>query len=105
MPTIIEPLREDWRDVQTAALKLSMEGDREGALKQVREFHDKLCHVRVLDPACGTGNFLYVAMELIKRLEGEVIEAARDLGQDQYFLDLDRHTVDPHQFLGIELNP
>ena len=38
-------------------------------------------------------------MELIKRLEGEVIELARELGQNQYFLELDRHTVDPHQFI------
>ena len=30
---------------------------------------------RVLDPACGTGNFLYVSLELMKRLEGEVLEA------------------------------
>ena len=28
----------------------------------------------MLDPACGTGNFLYVALELMKRLEGEVLE-------------------------------
>jgi hypothetical protein len=35
---------------------------------------------RVLDPACGTGNFLYVSLELMKRLEGEVVEALIDLG-------------------------
>ena len=29
----------------------------------------------MLDPACGTGNFLYVSMELMKRLEGEVLES------------------------------
>ena len=38
----------------------------------VRAFHRQLCATRVLDPACGTGNFLYVSLELIKRLEGEV---------------------------------
>jgi hypothetical protein len=58
----------------------------------------------VLDPACGTGNFLYVAMELMKRLEGEVLEALADLG-GQESLALDKQTVDPHQFLGLELNP
>jgi hypothetical protein len=46
----------------------------------MRAFHDKLCETRVLDPACGTGNFLYVALELMKRLEGEVLEALADLG-------------------------
>jgi SAM-dependent methyltransferase len=105
MPTIIEPLREDWAAAQASALLLAAQEKRVEALAEVRRFHEKLCATRVLDPACGTGNFLYVAMELMKRLEGEVIELARDLGEDQYFLELDRHTVDPHQFLGIEVNP
>ena len=105
VPTVIEPLREDWAGVQAVALHHELAGERAQGLAAVREFHRKLCATRVLDPACGTGNFLYVAMELIKRLEGEVIEAARALGEDQYFLELDRHTVDPHQFLGIEINP
>lgn len=104
-PTIMEPLREDWAAVQASALLLAAQEKRAEALAEVRRFHEKLCATRVLDPACGTGNFLYVAMELMKRLEGEVIELARDLGQEQYFLELDRHTVDPHQFLGIEINP
>ena len=46
----------------------------------VKAFHDKLCETSVLDPACGTGNFLYVSLELMKRLEGEVLEALLDLG-------------------------
>ncbi len=58
----------------------------------------------MLDPACGTGNFLYVSLELMKRLEGEVLEALADLG-GQDVLKLSSHTVDPHQFLGMELNP
>ena len=41
----------------------------------MQAFHDKLCATRVLDPACGTGNFLYVSLELMKRLEGEVLDA------------------------------
>ncbi len=36
------------------------------------QLHGHLCEVRVLDPACGSGNFLYVSLELMKRLEGEV---------------------------------
>ena len=56
--------------------------------------------VRVLDPACGTGNFLYVSLELVKRLEGEVLEVLADLG-GQEALALAGHTVDPHQFLGV----
>lgn len=105
MPTVIEPLREDWANVQGSAMLLTARGDTKAALDEVLAFHRQLCSIRVLDPACGSGNFLYVTMEHMKRLEGEVIELARNLGQDQYFLELDRHTVDPHQFLGIELNP
>ncbi|WP_224815675.1 DNA methyltransferase [Hasllibacter sp. MH4015] len=99
-PTIIEPLREDWRDVQTAVQRLTEDGKTEDALKLVRAFHAKLCETTVLDPACGSGNFLYVALEMMKRLEGEVTSLMHDLGDTRPLI-----TVDPHQFLGIELNP
>jgi hypothetical protein len=104
-PTIIEPLSEDWRNVQIVAAQFMENDEAQKAQTVVREFHRALSEVRVLDPACGTGNFLYVAMELMKRLEGEVLETLADLGEAQYFLELDRHTVDPHQFLGLEINP
>ena len=68
-------------------------------------FHERLCRTRILDPACGTGNFLYVSLELLKRLEGEVLEALVDLGGQEALRGLEGHTVDPHQFLGLELNP
>ncbi|MEP9349970.1 DNA methyltransferase [Xanthobacter sp. KR7-225] len=102
--TIIEPLRAEWDLVRATAERLSSEGNPAAALAEVTKFHGQLCAVRVLDPACGTGNFLYVALELMKRLEGEVLEAVADLG-GQEALGLDRHTIDPHQFLGMELNP
>jgi hypothetical protein len=105
VPTIIEPLRNDWRDVQAAAVTLSNQGREDEACDTVRAFHARLCEIRVLDPACGSGNFLYVALELMKRLEGEVTALLADLGEDQSALALAGHTVDPHQFLGIELNP
>ena len=73
--TVIEPLREDWRNVQATAETQARRGDLKGAVGEVKAFHDKLCETRVLDPACGTGNFLYVSLELMKRLEGEVLEA------------------------------
>ena len=103
--TIIEPLREDWRNVQAAAETKRAAGDKNGAADAVKAFHDKLCETRVLDPACGTGNFLYVSMELMKRLEGEVLEALLDLGGQEALRGLGGHTVDPHQFLGLEINP
>jgi len=104
-PTIMEPLREDWKDVQTAVQRLTQDGKDEDAKKLVQDFHRKLCEVTVLDPACGSGNFLYVALELMKRLEGEVTALLEELGESQSSLGLSGMTVDPHQFLGIEVNP
>lgn len=104
LATVIEPLRAEWDVVRATAERLTAEGNAAAALAEVTKFHAQLCAVRVLDPACGTGNFLYVALELMKRLEGEVLEAVADLG-GQEALGLDRHTIDPHQFLGMELNP
>ncbi|MGH6736286.1 MAG: class I SAM-dependent DNA methyltransferase [Methyloceanibacter sp.] len=103
--TIIEPLRVEWANVQATAERLRKEKRGKDALAVVKAFHDKLCDTRVLDPACGTGNFLYVSMELMKRLEGEVLESLLDLGGQEALSSLERHTVDPHQFLGLELNP
>jgi hypothetical protein len=103
--TIMEPLRADWGKVQATAERLKDEKRPKEALAVVKKFHDMLCDTRVLDPACGTGNFLYVSMELMKRLEGEVLESLLDLGGQEALSSLERHTVDPHQFLGLEINP
>ncbi len=136
--TIMEPLRQEWANVQATAERYRFEADtleaetekRAAALKtkdqklldgirdarsEVRRirakglealttFHKKLCETRVLDPACGTGNFLYVAMEMMKRLEGEVLDSLLDMGGEEA-LALEKQSVDPHQFLGMELNP
>ncbi len=45
------------------------------AIESSSAFQRRLCDIRVLDPACGSGNFLYVTLEHLKRLEGEVLEA------------------------------
>lgn len=105
IPTIIEPLRAEWDVAKGRADELAAAGDVEGALAAIRGFHHQLCTVRVLDPACGTGNFLYVALELMKRLEGEVLDALDALGQEQARLALEGETVSPRQFLGLEINP
>ncbi len=101
IPTIMEPLREEWDDVYATATALYNSDKVSEAQKNVRDFHEKLCHIRVLDPGCGSGNFLYVALELMKKLEGEVTKAMADFGDRQQILT----TIDPHQFLGIEVNP
>ncbi len=104
LPTVVEPLREEWAAVRTAAVTLASRGDLKGAIKETKAFHHRLCAVRVLDPACGSGNFLYVTLEHLKRLEGEVLQLIEGFGENMR-LDLGGETVDPHQFLGIELNP
>jgi very-short-patch-repair endonuclease len=105
LPTVIEPLRAGWRDTQAAALLLANEGKLGQAAGLVRAWHHKLCTTRVLDPACGSGNFLYVTLEHMKRLEGEVLDTLAQLGDTQQRLEVEGLTVDPHQFLGLEINP
>ena len=113
LPTVIEPLRGEWSDAQAAALTLAAEGRQDEAVAELLKFHHRLCNVRVLDPACGSGNFLYVTLEHLKRLEGEVLNALDELGYRQGGLALGGEradalggeTVDPHNLLGIELNP
>jgi hypothetical protein len=132
MPTVIEPLRAEWADAQAAALLLAHEAaeleahppeartkkdfaalDRHNAAvrgkwreaqQQVKDFLHRLCTLRVLDPACGAGNFLYVTLEHLKRLEGEVLNQLAALRDTQSVLNLGRETVSLQQLLGIELN-
>ena len=104
--TILEPLKAEWANVQATAEAKRGEGDAKSAAALVQAFHAKLCEIRILDPACGTGNFLYVSLELMKQLEGEVLEALASLAGDQEALHwLRGQTIDPHQFLGLEVNP
>jgi SAM-dependent methyltransferase len=103
--TVMEPLRADWQAALTKAEQAKEDGKADEAVALVRAFHHQLCTTRVLDPACGTGNFLYVALELMKKLEGEVLQTLSALGFRQANLALEGESVDPHQFLGLELNP
>ncbi len=104
-PTIMEPLRADWNGVRVAASELIGEGKAAEAKAFVEAFHARLAQTRILDPACGTGNFLYVAMARMKELEGEVVDLLVELGDQQYVAELTGHTITPENFLGIELNP
>ncbi len=109
--TVIEPLRGDWETALSTAERQKAAGRPAEAVATVRAFHAQLCLTRILDPACGTGNFLYVSLELLKRLEGEVLEALSalsahdDSGRQEVLSWLSGHSVDPHQFLGLEINP
>ena len=104
-PTIMEPLRADWDGVRVAAATLIDEGKTDQARAHVQAFHTRLAQTKVLDPACGTGNFLYVAMARMKELEGEILDLLVELGDDQYVAEITGHTITPENFLGIEINP
>jgi hypothetical protein len=104
-PTIEDPLRADWELVQAEARLLATGSKIPEAKKVLRTFHQKLCSLRVLDPACGSGNFLYVALYLFKRLESEILEQLAKLGDTQGRLELQSVSVTPAQFLGIEIKP
>ncbi len=108
-PTIMEPLRADWDGVRTAAASLIDDGKTDAARLLVEQFHTRLAGTKVLDPACGTGNFLYVAMARMKELEGEVLDLLEELSssdaEKQYVANLTGHTITPENFLGLEINP
>jgi len=114
LPTVVEPLRADWAHAQAAAVLLAREASElEGkkrdaklaeARAEIKRFHHQLCTTRVLDPACGSGNFLYVTLEHLKRLEGEVINQLEALGETQDTLAMEGETVTLQQLRGIELN-
>jgi hypothetical protein len=101
-PTIEEPLRREWDDVRVEARLLASGGKLDEARAAVGGFHRQLCTLRVLDPACGTGNFLYVALDTFKRVESEVLALLSELGDTQALLG---PRVSPAQFLGIEVKP
>jgi GT2 family glycosyltransferase len=113
-PTIEEPLRADWDVVQAHVRQILVAGEHaktakaskdklKEAVAVVREFHQKLCQTRVLDPACGSGNFLYVTLDLFKRLEGEVLSRLESLGETQTMMHMESVRVTPAQFHGIEI--
>ncbi|CAN5378822.1 hypothetical protein BH10PSE2_BH10PSE2_17660 [soil metagenome] len=102
--TVMEPLRQDWARVLYVAEPAAAEGDNALALKAISDFHRRLREVRVLDPACGTGNFLYVAFDMMKKLEGEVIQRLVDLGETPPAAVIPDGVVGPGQFLGMEIN-
>jgi len=114
-PVVFAPLRREWAEVKAAALgvlapldRKSAKGPTPQAAKKVREkastvvgaFLLKLHSLTVLDPACGSGNFLYVTLQKLKDLEKEVGLWAMNQGLG-LFLPL----VHPRQLYGIEINP
>jgi type II restriction/modification system DNA methylase subunit YeeA len=64
------------------------------------KFLDRLASIRILDPACGSGNFLYLALQGVKDLENRVVLECEAMGLPPRAL-----SVDPEIVHGIEINP
>lgn len=106
-PVILAPLRKEWEEVKNkiheglagksgAPLKAALTKAR----KQKQDFLDRLGRVHVMDPACGSGNFLYVSLQQLKDLEKEVILFGGVEGVETSFFP----KIGPWQFHGIEIN-
>lgn len=118
-PVIIDPLEAEWarelakitalvdkapRRTAEKLLSPAERGKRTRILAEAKDIHaafvDKLAKFRVLDPACGSGNFLYVALKALKDIEHRANLDAEALGLARGF-----PKVGPESVLGIELNP
>ena len=105
LPTVIEPLRREWDAAQAASAQRHEEGNDKEARAELVRFLRRLTSVKILDPACGSGNFLYVTLEHLKRLEGEVLAGINGFGHTGLLDLVGGTTVSPRQLLGLELNP
>lgn len=110
-PVIIEPLMAEWADVKARmeivlekAGTLSAKGARTRAENAVQAmysaFMEKLAKFRVLDPACGSGNFLYLSLLALKDIEHRAQLEAEAMGLPRGF-----PRTGPENVIGIELNP
>ncbi|WP_210267748.1 class I SAM-dependent DNA methyltransferase [Rhizobium ruizarguesonis] len=97
-PVILEPLWREWQDTRAAIEKPRASEKRKRDL--LGGFLERLRQFRVLDPACGSGNFLYLALLGLKDLEHRVNLEAEAMGFGRQF-----PTVGPQVVNGIEINP
>ncbi len=117
-PVVLAPLRREWAEVRRVCENLLRTGRKNprgnekppgarlrakarGEAQQIlHRFLDLLARVRVLDPACGSGNFLYVTLQKLKDLEKEAILFGMDRGLGAFIPH-----VGPWQLYGIETSP
>lgn len=102
-PTLLAPLRRQWDATRAAAAQLHDKDEDKKARTEVENFHKHLTALRILDPACGSGNFLYLALARLKELEAEVLDLLEELGGNR-MLEMDNTKVRPSQFYGLEIN-
>ena len=101
-PVIIKPLQAEWSEVERKVGGLTLlEGqqDEAQARQLLEEFQSRLSSLKVLDPACGSGNFLYVALHQLHDLEKAVLTLAADLNLRGFLPE-----VSPEQCYGIEID-
>ena len=99
-PVVMDPLRREWDTARHEANALADAGNATAARARLQAFQDRLASVKVLDPACGSGNFLYTALRSLLDLEREVINFNDEKGWEEIF-----PVVRPNQMLGLEINP
>ena len=102
-PVIRAPLLAEWASVKadlSAGLGKGGARTRQQAVQRLNGFLERLRTFRVLDPACGSGNFLYLTLRTLKDLEHQVMLEAEALGLQRGF-----PSVGPEAVLGIEINP
>ena len=102
-PVIIKPLQAEWSEVERQVGGLTLlEGqqDEAQARRLLQEFQSRLSSLKVLDPACCSGNFLYVALRQLHDLEKAVLTQAADLNLRGFLPE-----VSPEQCYGIEIDP
>ena len=93
-PVVIQPIRRKWKETQE-----KVEADQRNAQKHLQKFLRWLGELKVLDPACGSGNFLYVVLALFHDIEMEVVRWAAHRGINGL-----KPTVHPRQLFGIEID-
>jgi hypothetical protein len=109
-PVVATPLRREWEwtkaavteaDERRARARTPAEQSR--LLAKARglyaDFRASLGRYRVLDPACGSGNFLALSLRALKDLDPSVTEDAAAMA-----LPLDEPRVGPEAVMGIEIN-
>lgn len=106
-PVIVRPLLAEWQRAATTIAALTAKSRKQNdkpykdAAGIFQSFLERLRNFRVLDPACGSGNFLYLALKSLKDIERRVNTEAEQLGlQRQVSIE-----VSPANVLGIELDP
>jgi type II restriction/modification system DNA methylase subunit YeeA len=95
-PVVTQPLWREWRQLRDEAIELGPEK----VSSQYRAFHTKLENFRVLDPACGSGNFLALALTALKDFDAAIVREAAVAG-----LPSDRPRVGPQALLGMDADP